>query len=138
MGTAGRTTLALAAVLALLAAGPAASCRKRPAGTCAEDIDCPAGYDCRAGACVKRPPAPGTTPATEVAAPVEQPLSPPAADIPAAPGRADASAPADGSAPGPRPRRKAAPPSPAVPPPAIPPAPPQGPLPMWKQRLKNS
>src|SRR5262245_46839154 len=111
------------------------SCRKRLApGTCAEDIDCPPGHDCRGGACVKRPPEPGTTPAPpdKTTAPdsptPSEPSAAPAAEIQPTP---------DAGVPHAPPKRKAAPPAPVAPPVQTPAAPP-GPLPMWKQRLKNT
>lgn len=126
----------LLAVLAPLL-GAQAGCRRRPAaGTCTEDIDCPAGYDCRASVCAKRAPAPGASPSLPSAPEVPPP------DV-ATQGQTSGTRPDEQRNPDPRPdagpppvKRKPAP-APASPPPQ-PPAPPSGPLPLWKQRLKNT
>ncbi|MBC8132482.1 MAG: hypothetical protein H7X95_05825 [Deltaproteobacteria bacterium] len=125
------------AILAAALVATSATCNRRPAGTCAQDIDCAPGYDCRAGACVVRErmrfDSPTKKPPPEVTPPGEGP--------PAAAGIPDASA-TDADAvplqPPPRPKKAApdprvVPPAPAVPLPAAPDR-----EPMWKQRLKNS
>lgn len=120
--TPGRWLTPLIAALALGALG----CNRRAPGTCREDVDCPAGFDCTAGACVHRERLRfGAAGAPVVAPTAAAPAAPRApADVTPAP-RQDGAAPATPK---------------AVTPPAQPPAPPapEPSLPAWKRRLKNT
>jgi hypothetical protein len=117
------------ALAALLALGPLEACRRRPPGVCASHGDCQPGYDCNAGVCVRRPPAPGSQPSAP-------PPRVPVAAWPTAPpdDHREQPSPSSPPAPPPPPVIKAPPQSP--PPPAPSPASPS--TPMWKLRRKNS
>jgi len=119
---------AAVAVLAMLALG-APGCSKRAPGTCRDDVDCPPGFDCRSGGCVRRERLTFAAGGAAVA-PVEEP----AVEAPPPPAPRDATAPASPVPARPVAKPKAAPP---VEPP-VPPARPEQRLPEWKQRLKNS
>ena len=133
-------TATVALVVMAIAAAPEISCIRRAPGTCAEDIDCSPGHDCKAGACVRRERmkfgAAATSPdAVPVPAPALGTAVTPVDTTELAPQHPDAGPDAHGQR---RPRTTPAP-VPAVPPsvpPPIPPAP--GREPLWKQRLKNS
>jgi len=124
---AGRLALAMV-VLALGALG----CGRRAPGSCREDVDCPAGFDCTAGACARRErlrfAGGGGTPAvpTEVSPPLQ--VVPRTVEVapPVPPVVPEAKK---------KPRRVPSPEPPVLPPPS--PAR-EAPLPAWKQRLKNT
>jgi hypothetical protein len=105
--------------LALATSGTACK-RAATTAVCREDVDCPAGFDCVASACVRRQ----RMRFGVDARPTLPPPGPPPSDA-GQPTRAETAAPA--------------PTAPPPPPPAPPPPPPPGErLPMWKERLKNS
>ena len=106
--------------------------RQRAPGSCREDVDCPPGFDCRAGACARRArlifAGPGGAPPAAIE---EAP-----AEAPPLPARRPSEAPPSSSGPPPplvKPKA-APPPEPAPPPPRSVPER----LPAWKERLKNS
>lgn len=134
--------LLLTAAFAALGLTSSAGCHRRPAGTCAEDVDCAPGFDCRAGVCARRERMRfGASSPSEVApSPID--VAGPAPDPSRNPASRDASATdAEGSV-TPPPAHRPAPTVPKVPdvpaPQPLPPPPPGGREPMWKQRLRNS
>jgi hypothetical protein len=122
------------ALLIVLIASATASCRKRAPGTCAEDLDCQPGYDCRRGACFRRERlhVGETKPSPQPVQAEPPPSAEPPTTPPTQPG-AGTSAP-DASTDVPSRRR---PPPPAVEDSPIPTTPSSGREPMWKQRQKK-
>jgi len=104
----------------LLVVGLAISgaCHRSAPPACRQDVDCPAGFDCVGGACVRRQRMRFGVDAHPLNA--ERSPTPPDAGQPT--------------------NLETTPSTPAIPPPpAVPPPPPDQPrLPMWKERLKNT
>jgi hypothetical protein len=122
-----RSVHARVTLLLLLTGGSAGACKRGAPTTCHDDVDCPAGFDCVATACVRRErlrfgtdARPARADASAAPAP-NQPLP-------------DAGSPVIIDA---APARPVAPPARSPAPESTPPAG-QPRLPMWKERLKNS
>lgn len=136
-------SLLLATAFGAVCLTASAGCHRRPAGTCAEDVDCAPGFDCRAGVCARRERMRFGASSPGEVAPSLIDVADPAPDTSRNSASRDASA-ADAEGPvTPPPAHRPAPAVPKVPdvpapPPPLPTPPPGGREPMWKQRLRNS
>lgn len=111
------------------------SCQRRVPGTCVEDIDCVPGFDCRAGACVRRERL-YLEPGPRNLVPLKEPPSNQGNAVPAIDAQPPTAMPdAGGGAPK---HDRTLPNPPILPSDPLPPERSPRHEPIWKQRLKNS